>query len=425
MNLAAATNENLAHTSNVLIYSAMAVYTLAFFAHIAEWVFGSRSKVGRTAAALTGRGRGATGAGHGAAAQKGGGTAVLERPKVVTRSAAGSRGRAGRAGRRRRQRAGRPLRPDRRLPHRARLPHRRPAASLTRALSVQRAPWGNMYEFSITFSTVAVGVYLVLLALKKNVRWIGLPLVTTVLLDLGLAVTVLYTASDQLVPALHSYWLWIHVSHRDHLRRGASTSARSPRCSTSSATATRRKLASRAGSPAPFATSVLERLPVGRRRWTSSRTASTPRSSRCGRSRSSRARSGPGDAWGRYWGWDPKEIWAFITWVAYACYLHARATAGWKGRKAAYLALIAFACFLFNYYGVNIFVTGKHSYAGSLSRPASRSVPNGASPGAAPSTHQPGRAALRPAGGSPDRRSAPGRRWPDRRSAGQGGTAGA
>ena len=71
-----------------------------------------------------------------------------------------------------------------------------------------------------------------------------------------------------------------------------------------------------------------------------------------------------GDAWGRYWGWDPKETWSFITWVAYACYLHARATAGWKGRKAAYLALIAFGCWIFNYYGVNIFVTGKHSYAG-------------------------------------------------------------
>ncbi len=69
-------------------------------------------------------------------------------------------------------------------------------------------------------------------------------------------------------------------------------------------------------------------------------------------------------AWGRYWGWDPTETWSFITWVAYACYLHARATAGWKGRKAAYLALIGFACFLFNYYGVNVFIVGKHSYAG-------------------------------------------------------------
>jgi cytochrome c-type biogenesis protein CcsB len=69
-------------------------------------------------------------------------------------------------------------------------------------------------------------------------------------------------------------------------------------------------------------------------------------------------------AWGHYWEWDPTETWAFITWVAYACFLHARATAGWKGRKAAYLVLVAFACFLFNSYGVSIFINGKHSYAG-------------------------------------------------------------
>lgn len=92
MNLAAATNENLAHTSNVLIYSSMAVYTLAFFAHIAEWVFGSRSKVGRTAAALTGaEGADAAGSVKVQVAQKGGGTAVLDRPKIITRAAAGSR----------------------------------------------------------------------------------------------------------------------------------------------------------------------------------------------------------------------------------------------------------------------------------------------------------------------------------------------
>lgn len=90
MNLAAATNENLAHTSNVLIYSSMAVYTLAFFAHIAEWVFGSRSKVGRTAASLTTE-QAAAGTVKVQVAQKGGATAVLERPKIVTRSAAGSR----------------------------------------------------------------------------------------------------------------------------------------------------------------------------------------------------------------------------------------------------------------------------------------------------------------------------------------------
>jgi cytochrome c-type biogenesis protein CcsB len=70
------------------------------------------------------------------------------------------------------------------------------------------------------------------------------------------------------------------------------------------------------------------------------------------------------NAWGRYWGWDPKETWAFITWVAYAAYLHARATVGWKGRKASIVALVAFGCFLFNYFGVNMLITGLHSYAG-------------------------------------------------------------
>jgi cytochrome c-type biogenesis protein CcsB len=70
-------------------------------------------------------------------------------------------------------------------------------------------------------------------------------------------------------------------------------------------------------------------------------------------------------AWGRYWGWDPKETWAFITWVVYAAYLHARATAGWKGRRAAAIALTGFGCFLFNYFVINLVVTGLHSYAGT------------------------------------------------------------
>jgi cytochrome c-type biogenesis protein CcsB len=68
-------------------------------------------------------------------------------------------------------------------------------------------------------------------------------------------------------------------------------------------------------------------------------------------------------AWGRYWGWDPKETWSFITWVLYAGYLHARATAGWKGRKAAWVAVAAAVALIIDYYVVNIFVVGLHSYA--------------------------------------------------------------
>ncbi|MEH6377030.1 c-type cytochrome biogenesis protein CcsB, partial [Streptomyces sp. KLMMK] len=255
---------------------------------------------------------------------------------------------------------------------------------LTRALSVERAPWGNMYEFSTTFGVTVVGVYLGLLAFKKNVRWLGLPLITTILLDLGLAVSVLYTESDQLVPALHSYWLWIHVScailsgaalwvgacstllylFRDGyearlvegrtgagLRRYLNELPQDRKYARLKA-----KLALRTDNPMSRLPSAatLDKLayrinatvfPL----WTFTIVAGAIWAEA---------------AWGRYWGWDPKEVWSFITWVAYACYLHARATAGWKGRKAAYIALAAFGCYIFNYYGVNIFVTGKHSYAG-------------------------------------------------------------
>ncbi|MFC9814475.1 c-type cytochrome biogenesis protein CcsB [Streptomyces virginiae] len=356
--LAAAANENLAQISNYLIYSSMAVYMLAFFAHIAEWTFGSRSKVARTAAALTG-----AEAASAPAVQvrgKGGATAVLDRPKVTTRSGAGTRDVPDGPGA-----AGGTVQGDL---------YGRIAVSLTalafiveaagvvaRAMSVERAPWGNMYEFSITFSTVAVGTYLALLALKKNVRWMGLILVTTVLLDLGIAVTWLYTDSDQLVPALHSYWLWIHVSTAIFCGAvfylGAAGAVLYLFRDSYEA-----KLAG-GGKPGRIASSVMERLPSAASLdkfsyrinaavfplWTFTIIAGA---------------IWAGDAWGRYWGWDPKEVWSFVTWVAYACYLHARATAGWKGRKAAYLALFAFACWIWNYYGVNILLSGKHSYAG-------------------------------------------------------------
>ncbi|SEO14767.1 cytochrome c-type biogenesis protein CcsB [Actinacidiphila rubida] len=363
MNIAAAVNENFANYSNYLIRSAMFVYALAFLGHLAEWVFGGRSKVAVQSAALIGESGEEGAAAAPAAAVKvttRGGTATLTRPKVVTRASASDRGIADGPGA-----AGGSEKGDL---------YGRIAVSFTvlawllhfggvalRAASVQRAPWGNMYEFSTTFGMVAVGAYLLLLALKKDVRWIGLFLTTTVLLDLGLALSVLYTSSDQLVPALHSYWLWIHVScaiisgavfylaavgsllylFRDHFEvaltagraqdgRWGDIMRRLP------SAATLDKFAYRMNALVfPLWTFTI----IAGAIWAQA-------------------------AWGHYWEWDPKETWSFITWVAYAGYLHARATAGWKGRKAAYLALAAFACFLFNYYGVNIFVTGKHSYAG-------------------------------------------------------------
>ncbi len=68
-------------------------------------------------------------------------------------------------------------------------------------------------------------------------------------------------------------------------------------------------------------------------------------------------------SWGRYWGWDPKETSAFLTWVAYAAYLHARATRGMRGRRAGWLAILAFGVLMFTYFVVNLVVVGLHSYA--------------------------------------------------------------
>lgn len=370
MSLANTTTESMADFSNTLVYAAMAVYALAFLAHIAEWVFGSRSKVARTAAALTGTGKeedtGATGESVPAqrpavTVRKGGAASVAVRPKVTTRSSTPGRdavpdGPGAAGGDAQGDLYGRIAVSLTVLAFALHL-----FAVLSRAVSVQRAPWSNMYEFSTAFSMVIVAAYLGFLLAKKNVRWLGLPLVTTVLLDLGLAVVVLYTESDQLVPALDSIWMWIHVSLA--IVCGALFYL--------GAVATvlflfrdryESKLAA-GGKPGGFATSVMERLPSSVTLdkfayrinaavfpvWTFTIIAGAIWAEA---------------AWGRYWGWDPKEVWSFITWVGYACYLHARATAGWKGRKAAYLAIAAFLCFLFNYYGVNMFVDSLHSYAG-------------------------------------------------------------
>ena len=69
------------------------------------------------------------------------------------------------------------------------------------------------------------------------------------------------------------------------------------------------------------------------------------------------------EAWGRYWGWDPKETGSFFTWVLYAAYLHARATRGWRGRRAAWIGVGAYVALMVTYFAVNLFVVGLHSYA--------------------------------------------------------------
>ena len=233
------------------------------------------------------------------------------------------------------------------------------AGIVLRGVSANRLPWGNMYEFSLA---AAFSILLVFSALSfsRDLRWLGLFVVLPVLLELGIAVTVLYTQSEQLVPALHSYWLAVHVTAAI-VCMGAFTVGAILSALYLVAASVEDKVA--AQQEAGRLAGLAKRLPSADRLdlmayrihafmfplWTFAVMAGAIWAEA---------------AWGRYWGWDPKETWAFITWVIYAAYLHARATAGWRGRKAAYVALFGFAAIMFNYFIVNMYVNGLHSYSG-------------------------------------------------------------
>ena len=223
---------------------------------------------------------------------------------------------------------------------------------IARGISAGRVPWGNMYEFSIT-GALSFSIAFLVVGRKYDLRWLGLPISILVLLILGTAITLLYRPSAPLVPALRSTWLVVHVSAAI-LSGGVFLLA-----NTLAATYLWLDQMESKGERNPFARRLpsLETLDQLTYRlvaivfplWTFAIIAGAIWAEA---------------AWGRYWGWDPKETWAFITWILYAGYLHARVTAGWKGKKAAWLCLIAGSSFLFNYIYVNIWGTGRHTYSG-------------------------------------------------------------
>lgn len=264
------------------------------------------------------------------------------------------------------------------------------AGAVGRGVAAERVPWGNMYEYSTVLAVVVVVVYLVLIEPRPDAApWFGGVVFGFASITLAIAASGLYVDPGPLVPALNSYWLKIHVVaaivssgflsvggllsavylwqvHRE--RR--SEDAVPPPIMGGAIGTTREEdevpaveaFAGAVEEPQPAARSSKGIRPTvwidqlayrvisfGFPLWTFAVIAGAVWAQ---------------EAWGRYWGWDPKEVWSFITWVMFAAYLHARATTGWRGARAAGLAVVGFAALMVNYYAVNLWIAGLHSYKG-------------------------------------------------------------
>jgi cytochrome c-type biogenesis protein CcsB len=226
---------------------------------------------------------------------------------------------------------------------------------VTRGLATDRLPWGNMYEFATAVVLVGVVAFVVLAVRMPVVRDIGAFVTAPVVLALVAIGLFLYAEAGPLVAALRSSWLAVHVSSAI---LGFGIFFVSGIASVLYLLRTRQD--ARGGEPG---TSVLSRLPgaatldrVAHRTavfgfpiWTFAVIAGAVWAE---------------SAWGRFWGWDPKETWSFIAWVVYAAYLHARTTAGWRGKPAAWVNVAGLVVMVFNLLYVNMVSTGLHSYAG-------------------------------------------------------------
>jgi cytochrome c-type biogenesis protein CcsB len=224
-----------------------------------------------------------------------------------------------------------------------------------RGLATDRLPWGNMYEFATAVVLVAVLAFLVLAVRSPGLRHLGLFVLAQVVVSLVAIGLFLYVEGAPLVAALRSSWLAVHVTtailgfgvffvsgiasvlylvrSRFEARGGDASSRVVFRIPTA---ATLDRVAHRT---AVFGFPIWTFAVIAGAIWAES-------------------------AWGRFWGWDPKETWAFIAWVVYAAYLHARTTAGWRGRPAAWVNVVGLAVMVFNLLYVNMVSTGLHSYGG-------------------------------------------------------------
>lgn len=341
--------------SIILVYSAMAVYAIAFIAYAIDLarrsaaatkaaddakaaVVASAPVAGALARAAAG-----TAANDGAPAAAGGTDTLVAAPPARGASVAWGRSPA--------------LRVAVAMTVVAWLLHL--AADVTRGLAAGRVPWANMYEFALTGTLVITTVYLlVLVVAKHDLRFLGTFVTGLVLVLLGIATVNFYVSVVPLPPALQSAWLVIHVfvatSAVGFLALGFALSVvqlmQARRESfAASAKAVKQNFLATLPDSATLENLAYRVIIIGFILWTFTLMAGAIWAEA---------------AWGRYWGWDTKEVWTFIIWVVYAGYIHARATRGWRGSRSAWLAIIGFSTVLFNFTVVNLFFKGLHAYSG-------------------------------------------------------------
>lgn len=323
--------ENLVALSLVAVYSAMGVYTIAFILFTLDLAKRSAAEPAQAAVAS------AASMASAASARQAGGVVTAVRSATTTDAAP--------RGATRYQRVAFALAVLGWVLH--------AGGMLLRGLAAERVPWANMFEFGLTATAMGMGVFL-LAQFWKDLKFLGAYITGFTLLALGIVTVNFYVDVVPTPPPLQSAWLVIHV-----LVATLATGffAIGAGLSIMQLLRTRREVRKVEGlrflDTLPGST-TLESLAyranvVGFVFWTFTLMAGAIWAER---------------AWGRYWGWDTKEVWTFIIWTLFAGYIHARATRGWRGDRSAWLAIIGFSAVVFNYTIVNLFFKGLHSYSG-------------------------------------------------------------
>ncbi|MDO5661144.1 MAG: c-type cytochrome biogenesis protein CcsB [Brachybacterium sp.] len=236
-------------------------------------------------------------------------------------------------------------------------------AMILRGIATERVPWSNMYEFAMTGSAVVILLFLVMSFRRPQMQALGTFVVVPMLILMLAAQTFWIVPAAALTPSLqNSHWLVIHVAVAIIACALSIIGAIIAGLQLIQGRRERLLLEGTAGHTSVWGI-IMDRVPsakdlevmsfrvhgIGFIAWTFTLIFGAVWAA---------------EAWGRYWGWDPKEVWTFVIWVIYAAYLHARATRGFRGNRAAWFALAGFAAVVLNFTVVNTVINGLHSYSG-------------------------------------------------------------